>query len=434
MKRPLRGKGMVPVKNAATLSFASSLLHSCHFGLAGIALAALLGGCDGSDSSGSAGNGGGGGGGGGGGTGGSATLQCPASPAVEQVVSTVFPGPGGFDFVGTVNSILLSGQDLYYTTANLDGAAVYRATPTTQPTLFFQNSQYTPLSQLVSAGQSLYWYDAETQPGRVVKMPLAGGAPSVQFPNVHMGILPEIEQYFDTLYGHTIFANTQAPNGTWRNQLMRTLGAGDAPKIFFSRDNGNSGEAFRLVYAKMGDFFYVVGAPDNGSTDYKILRIAENENIVDPENPPSVAPTFNFTCMTLAARGDSVLWCLRPFEGAMDNGGDRIRVMFFLNVDTYHVQDVFSLSDAPASAGKLTGKAATDGNNLFFATDAVDGNGVVTSTIFQVSADVGIPPKILACGLPRISDMTLGNGYLYFGLVETNPDKIDKNGIHRIAY
>lgn len=402
--------------------------------LGALSLSGLGFACGGSEPSGE----GGGGGGGTGGSGGGDVLSCPASPSIERIATGLyeplpgFPGPG----VARITSVLVSGTDVYYIMGDQNGPSIRRVSGG-QDTLFLQTSDHRPMSQLVSSGSRLYWFDEAVQPGRVLYMPIDGGAPEIAFDGVRMGMLQELEQYFDGPYAHYIHANTPTADGHWQNQILRRDGIDGSIRILYSRDNGVSGEAFGLHYALLGSRFFVVGPPDNGSSDYRILAVDKDGPAVDPAAPPSIAASFDFTCGTMLARGEDLLWCLRPFEGAMDQAGDRIRVMSFgSDGASLGHSDVFSLDSAPFDDGALTGKAATDGDNLFFVTAKSDGTGNVTSVLYRTTALGGgaYRTTVLACDLPEIVDLTIGNHDVTFAAFEPEPDKVDRNGVFRIPY
>ncbi len=423
-------------------------------GVACVILALLAAACDEANSGGSAGAGGSGasgaggaGGSGGGAGGGSVTIDdtCPAAPLVPTRIATTFyelPPPVSAMGYSRITSIVVGGEDVYFTATDMNGPMIRTVkTDGTGESVAFQDPGFAPLSRLAGVGQTLYWFDQSGDPGRVVQWGIGDPMPSVVFDEVLLGDLGEMEHYFDLSNNHFIHANVRAPDGSWRNELLRRNASDGSIDVLYSRDNDATGGAYFLSYAFLGETFYLSGHPSNVDDVIAVLPVSAGGAPIDPLNPPAITPAYGAPCQTLVALGEKTLWCV----GATESVGQipdvtQQQVLRAMRRDPLtgdevwtEIFDSFEQPDEPGR-GLFAWEVATNGPDLYFvASEVTDGVGNVVSTIYR-ARDTGSTFEVttVLCGLPEVTDMTLTGDTLYFATFESDVDQLDQHGLWRL--
>jgi hypothetical protein len=372
-----------------------------------------------------------------GGGGGTFDFTCPADDvAYVRIADTMFPQPGPLgDGWARIESILVQGDRVFYTSADFDGRHIRRVAFDGQgDEEFFRSDEFEPVSQLVAGNGATAWWDGLLEPGRVVALPNDLSAPEVLFTDVLMGPLADIEQYFDGAGNHFILANVHHEGEPWRTQLLRRNVTDGSIDVLYSRDQPVLGGAATLTYAYLGGTFYIVGEPSPGDDTFGILPVGDHDPAIDPAAPPAITPASTMVCHDLVAFGAATMWCLGHEDelGAIDG-------LFAMKPsgDALTATPVIRVDDQPDEPGRgiFVGSWATDGPTLYFTSqDSVDGNAGIASSIYRV-IDIGGGDFIVdtvACNLPEITDMTMTDGEVFFATFENDPDELDKHGLFRL--
>lgn len=372
-------------------------------------------------------------------------FTCPTTPPVPTRIATTFytlPPPVSAEGYARIESIIVAGSDVYFTASDQNGPMLRTVTTDgAGESIAFQDPGFAPAGNLAGYGDTLFWFDDATDPGRVVGWPIGGGTPEVVFPDVLLGSTSELEQYFDADNNHFIHASVQGQAGGWYNQLLRRNASDGSIDVLFTRQNGVLAGGQQLAYGFLGDDFHITGTPDPFAQPIGVLLVAANSSPVDPVVPSAVLQTLERPCLTLVGLGSETLWCVGDVDivGVPPNSIDEqvLRAMRYdAATGAYTWYELFDSYDQPDEPGRgfFATEVATNGPDLYFvAREVVDGTGEIVSTLYR-ARDAGTTFEVttVLCDLPEITDMTLTNGSLYYATFEPDLAKLDRHGLWRL--
>lgn len=344
------------------------------------------------------------------------STACPSTSPLTRVASGLLPIGGIGMGASRITSIVVAGSDVYYS----HNSEIRKVSTQGAGEATFHSSPGT-LGHLATDGTRLFYSDeSQGQGGSVMGVPLAGGAATAVFPDVMLQGF-EIEQYFDG-GNHYVLADVNGPSGKVR-KLFRRTPTGTVEPLFARTTSFGFTASFTLAN---GSFFISERATE-AATDKAVLYLPVGSPAIGATELTAQAITHSPTsCDVLVAFGSGAglpLFCVSSF------GGSTTRVISRIDSRPPASAPItlFDPTSHPAAkGGQISTKVATDGDNLYFAT-----NGTAPEfhhAIYKVSR-TGVV-RVLACDLPEISDMTTGGGDLYVAI--DAPSEQTKHGLFKM--